>query len=241
MLRNWFMMAGVIGLVASKANAVSAQGSQSALPPQIVVTGSGEARIVPDRATILVGVQSRAATAAAAAAENARTQKAILDALRAIGLGSEQLSTQNYNVSPEMVYPPNGGGTPKVVGYTVTNTVRAELRKLDDVAKAIDAALAKGANDISSLQFYSSKADSVRRAALAAAVADARADAEALAKASGGSLGQLLELSTGESPVRPMPIMMRAMAAPAAKTQIEPGEQTISATVVARWALVGGR
>ena len=85
---------------------------------------------------------------------------------------------------------------PKVTGYTVTNTVRADVRRIDDVGKLIDAALAKGANEISSLQFYSSKADSARRAALAAAVADARADAEVLARAAGGTLGALVELST---------------------------------------------
>jgi uncharacterized protein YggE len=189
----------------------------------------------------MVGVQSRATTAAAAASDNARRQKAILDTLRALGLGSDQLSTVNYNVSPEMAYPTTGSGTPRVTGYTVTNTVRADLRRLDDVARAIDAALAKGANEVSSLQFYSSKADSARRAALAAAVADARMDAETLAKAAGGTLGALLELSTTEAPIRPIVAMRAPMAAMAEKTPIEPGQQTVSATVTARWALVGGR
>lgn len=209
------------------------------MPPQVVVSGTGEARVTPDRATITVGVQSRAQTAAAAAADNARRQKAILDTLKALGLPGEQLSTENFNVSPEMTYPT--GGSPRVVAYVVTNTVRADVRKLDDVARVIDAALAKGANEISSLQFYSSKADSARRAALAAAVADARADAEVLAKAAGGTLGPLLELSTSESPVRPSPLMMRAMGAtPMPKTPIEPGQQTITATVSARWTLQEG-
>src|SRR6185312_7080309 len=101
-------------------------------------------------------------------------------------------------VQPEMQYSPNGTTPPRVTGYIVTNTVRADVRRLDDVAKLIDASLAKGANEISSLQFYSSKADSVRRAALAIAVADARADAVALAQAAGASLGPLLEMSTSE-------------------------------------------
>jgi uncharacterized protein YggE len=238
MVRNLVIAAMVIG-TASLPRSSAAQAPS--IPPQVVVSGTGESRVTPDRATIMLGVQSRATTAAAAAADNARRQKAILDTLKAIGLGSEQLSTENYNVSPEMTYPQ--GGTPRVVGYIVTNTVRADVRKLDDVARVIDASLAKGANEISSLQFYSSKADSARRAALAAAVADARADAEVLAKAAGGTLGQLLELSTSESPIRPVPVSMRAMAAaPAPKTPIEPGQQTISAVVTARWALdVGAR
>jgi hypothetical protein len=204
---------------------------------QVVTTGIGEARVVPDRATIFIGVQSRAATAAAAGADNARRQRAILDTLRAVGLSADQLSTINYNVTPEMQYP--NGGTPKVTGYVVTNTVRAELRRIDDVGRAIDAALAKGANEISSLQFSSSKADSVRRAALAEAVVNAHADAEALARAAGGSLGALLELSTASIPIRPVMEMSMArggMAGP--RTPIDPGEQVVNATVTARWVFV---
>lgn len=207
-------------------------------PPQIITNGVGEARVVPDRATIFIGVQSRATTAAAAGAENARRQRAILDTLRALGLESSQLGTINYNVTPEMQYSPSGSA-PKVIGYVVTNTVRAELRRIEDVGRVVDAALAKGANEISSLQFTSSKADSVRRAALSEAVTNARADAEALARAAGGSLGPLLEVSTTSMPIRPMMEMAVAKSAVAGpRTPVEPGEQTVSASVTGRWVFV---
>lgn len=231
------VIAAVFFAVSSRAIAQAANGGGSSLP-QIVTSGSGEAQISPDRATIFIGVQTRAATASLAGADNARRQRAILDTLRALGLTGEQLSTVNYNVSPEMQYAPNGTTPPKVVGYTVSNTVRADVRQLGDVGKVIDAALAKGANEISSLQFYSSKADSVRRVALSAAVSSARADAEALARAAGGSLGSLLELSTADVPNRPpQPIMMSRMV-DAKATPIESGEQTFSASVTARWQFV---
>lgn len=207
--------------------------------PEITTTGYGEARVTPDRATIYIGVQSRASTAAAAAADNARKQRAILDTLKALGFGSDQLSTTNYSVSPEMSYPNGPGQSPRVTGYTVSNSVRVEAKRIEDVSKAIDGALAKGANEISSLQFYSSKADSVRRVALAAAVANARSDAETLARAAGGSLGPLLELSTSSMPVRPvMGMAMARVAAAPAPTPIEAGEETISANVAARWVFV---
>ena len=107
-----------------------AQAGSGPTPAQIVTSGIGEVRATPDRATIFVGVQTRATTAAAAAADNARRQRAILDTLRALGLGSDQLSTMNYNVSPEIQYNPNNQ-PPKVTGYIVTNTVRADVRRLD--------------------------------------------------------------------------------------------------------------
>ena len=212
-------------------------------PISVVSTNAvGEARVTPDRATVFVGVQSRASTAAGAGADNARRQRAILDTLRALGISGDRVSTANYNVSPEMQYSPGGATPPKITGYTVTNTVRAEVLKLEDVGRVIDAALAKGANEISSLQFFSSKADSARRAALATAVANARTDAEALARAAGGTLGQLLELSTNEPPIRPMQEMaMGRVAMAQTKTPIEPGQQTVTAIVYARWAFVPAR
>lgn len=236
---NRILSAGVIAVIA--AAPVAAQVGGTAAAPQIVVTGNGQATVSPDRATIFLGVQTRGATAASAGAQNAQRLRGVLDTLRAIGLTSDQLSTINYNVSPEMQYSPNGTTPPKVTGYVVTNTVRAELRKIEDVARAIDAALGKGANEVSSLQFFSSKADSVRRAALAAAVADARSDAETLARAAGGTLGALVEVSSSEIPVRPMPQVMRMEAAMNKATPIEAGQQTVSATVTARWAFIPGR
>jgi uncharacterized protein len=122
--------------------------------PQIVATGRGEVKVSPDRATIQVSVQTRATTAAAAAAENANKQQAVLSALRALGLGNDQLSTINYNVYPEQRY--EQGKEPVIVAYNVTNTILVDVRKLTQVGPVIDAALAHGANMITSLQFYAS-------------------------------------------------------------------------------------
>jgi uncharacterized protein YggE len=212
--------------------------------PQIVTSGQGESKIAPDRARIEISVQTRALTAAAAGAENARKQQAVLDALRKLGFASDQLSTVNYTLYPEMQYDKEGR-TARVVGYTAMNTVRVEVRDLTLVGKAIDASLAAGANVISSLTFYASNTDEARRAALALAVSRARSDADAIAKAAGGSIGQLLEISTGEIRV-PIPMNKMMMQAAGVRqadvaTPIDPAEQTISAYVVARWAFAGGR
>jgi uncharacterized protein YggE len=235
------LFGGLIGYAIDVAAQIPA--TAPVAPPQIVTTGEGEARLTPDRATLYVGVQTRATTAAAAASENARRQRAILDTLRALGLGPDQISTINYNVSPEIQYDRPGGGTPRVVAYTVSNTVRAEIRRLDDIARIIDAALAKGANQISGLEFYSSNADDARRAAIAAAVVKARADAEAIARAAGGSIGALIELGTSVPPIRPFEVSLRsaAVAQVAAPTPIEPGQQVVHATVTGRWVFVPGR
>jgi uncharacterized protein YggE len=228
----------VTGGLIMVAFSLSAQMPSMSQPPQIVTTGVGEASAVPDRATLYIAVQTRASSVGPASTENARRVRAVMDTLHSAGITTDQLETANYNVSPEMLYPANQ--PPRPSGYTVTNSILVRLRRIEDVGRVIDAALGKGANEISSLQFSSSKADSVRSVALAAAVVDARAQAEAMARAAGGSLGALLELNTSSVPVRPMPLM-QSLAMRAGPTPITPGQQTVSATVTGRWTFVAGR
>ena len=223
-----------------------AQGSQTFLAPSvptIVTAGQGEAKVTPDRASVMVNVQTRAATAAAAGSLNAQRSRAVLDALAKLDLPKDQLSTQGYNVYPETRYDSNGG-SPRVTGYVVTNTVRAETHRPEQAGAIVDAALGAGANLITSLAFYASSIDIPRREAITTAVGNARADAEAMAKAAGGSLGALLELSTQgpTAPPRPMyDLSARAKMAQAEPTPINPGEQTVSVYVNARWQFVPGR
>lgn len=199
----------------------------------IVTSATGEAKLTPDRATIYVGVQSRAGTAAAAARDNAQRQRAVIDAVVALGISRQQISTENYSVSPETRFDPAAQKS-SVTGYVVSNVVRVELQRVDQVAPVIDASLAKGANQINSLDFFASNSDSARRQALAEAIATARADAEAMARAAGGALGPLLDLSSIDNGPRPV---FRAMtdAKMSSPTPIEPGEQTIRVSVMGRW------
>jgi uncharacterized protein len=233
-------------LVATSAT-LRAQAIASQVAPQvarIITTGEAQIRVTPDRATVMIGVQNRATTAAIASADNAKRQKAILDTLKAMGLGPDQLATQNYSVNPEMQYEPSTGRG-RVIGYTVSNVLRVELRRVDQVGTVIDAALAKGANQINSIQFSSSNAAEARRSAMADAVRDAKADAEVLAKAAGGTLGPVIELTSNSAPVRPMfsDMAMASVKAERVQTPIEPGEQIISAMVSVIWQFIpaGGR
>ena len=210
--------------------------------PQISVGGRGEVKVSPDRATVQISVQTRAVTAAAAAAENAKKQQSVMTALRSLGLGNDQLSTINYNVYPEQRY--DQGKEPVIVGYNVTNTILVDVRKLDQVGPVIDAALAHGANMITSLQFYASNTETARRNAIAIAIEKARADAEAAARAARGSLGTLLGIDIGAySPPPPRPMMMSKQAGGVAQadTPISPGEETLSVEVNTRWRFIPGQ
>jgi len=229
------------------AGSASAQDpSRPASPPipQIVTSAVGEVHVAPDRATIMIGVQTRAVTAADASAQNSRKQRAVIDAIKAKGIPPAQIATSGYSVVPETRYDREGQAAPRTTSYLVSNVVAVDVRKIDLVGPVIDAALAAGANQIKSLTFDVSAADSVRRVALASAVQKARADAEAIARAAGGTLGQLLDLTATDMYSPPTPRAVFAMAKVAdqsAQVPVEAGEETVRASVLARWQFVSNR
>lgn len=231
------------------ATTIAAQGTATqkglmsdAQVPTISSSATADAKYSPDRATISIAVQTKAPSATAAAAENATKQNAVLLSLRALGMANDQLSTTGYNVSPEYRYPQNSA--PILTGYTVTNTILADVHDLRQLGKVLDTALANGSNVVSSLDFYASNTDEPRQRALTEAVLNARTQADVAARAAGGSLGPLLRLNVGGgSPVQPpRPVYMaKAMDASAPQTQINPGQQTVSVSVSGSWQFISNR
>jgi uncharacterized protein len=234
-----------LGLVLSVAGlGLGAQEPARPPIPQIVTSASAEVRVSPDKAMVSIGVQSRASTAAAAASQNSQKQRAVIDAIKAKGVSAEQITTTNFNVVPETVYDREGKAAPRTATYLVVNTVNVDLKRIDLVGSVIDAALLAGANQINSLQFGLQNADSARRAALTQAVTKAKADAEAIARAAGGYLGTLLEVqATDYQEAPPIPFAARGRIAAAAEMQtpVEPGLETVRASVVVRWQFVTSR
>jgi uncharacterized protein YggE len=208
----------------------------------VTASGVGETEVTPDRARLSIGVHTQAPTAADASARNARLQRAVIDTVRALGVPQERITTSGYNVFPEQTFDQPTRRS-RIVGYNVQNTVVIDVHQVEQVGRILDAALAKGANLVSSLSFYSSKAEEARRRALANAVERARRDAEVMAQAAGGRLGELVDVSSSSFVDRPRPMMdmaeARVMAA-SAPTPISEGTQTVSAMVTARWRFVPG-
>ena len=210
--------------------------------PQVITMGRGEVDIKPDRVRLQFGVETRAPSAAAAAAENSRRQRAVLDTIQRLGIASEQIQTANLQVTPEMVYP-GQGLPPKVSGYVARNSVRIEVLKLEQTGVLVDASLAKGATNVMGLQFYSSRAAEARREALVRAVSTARLDAESMAQAAGYQLGGLIQISRGPPCDGPIAMNMdmvrstRLAGASAEQTPVNPGELKVVETVTVRWAV----
>jgi uncharacterized protein YggE len=219
------------------AGCASAQtGTANNMTPTIYATGEGRREVAPDKATILLGVETRARTPAAAASANANRMTAIRAALVRAGVPERDISTTRYSLHFET------GRTAADTQYVTANIVRVETRNLDMVGRIIDAGLSAGANNIGGLHYDLADRTASNREALADAVAHARSQAEAMATAAGGRLGDLVELSSQPGFVQPYygDMMMRA-AAQSAPTPVSPGSVTVTASVTARWRFVPGR
>jgi len=203
---------------------------QDAGKPVHVVRASGEATVTakPDRAQVTIGVVNHAPTAEAASEQNAAqtTQafKAVKDALGAKG----EIQTRGYSISPDYEYPKNGG-TPKVTGYSATNTVLVTVDDLSLVGKVIDTATQAGANNINGIAFMLRDDQSYRTKALGEAALKARASAEAIAKALNLQVIGIAQAESIETRA-PQPLMQAALAA-RATTPVETGTLDIHATV----------
>lgn len=224
------------GAVLSAAAPVRAQ-TTPLPPPSINVMSRGEVQVAPDRARVQVGIETQAKTAALASQENNKKQTAILAAIRALGIPAAQIQTLNYSVSPMQRYDEKER---KVVidGYRVSNIVSVETDKLEQTGAIIDAGLANGANRVAGLQFLVKNRDSAQEQALKQAVESARRQAEVAAKAAGGEVAELLELSINDfERAEPMPMMAMAKMADGAgaPTPIAEGTTTIAVSVSTRW------
>jgi len=181
----------------------------------ITVTGNGSIETVPDRATFSFTVTSNGDTAKAALAKNEAAADAVVAALK-----GAKVQTTGFGVDPRF-----DDKTNTIVGYTATTTVTADA-SLTAIGGLIDTAVAAGADGVSGPSFSRSDRDALYRQALQDAVADAKTKATALAGAAGTTLGAVKSVTEGASFAAPMPL-----AADAAMSKIEPGTQTIDATV----------
>ncbi len=206
-------------------------------PPQITVQARGEVQVAPDRARVQVGVETQARTASAAASENNKKQAAILASIRGLGVPAASISSLDYSVLPIQRYDEK---EKRVVldGYRVSNVVQIETDKLEQAGSIIDAGLKNGANRVAGLDFFVKDASKARDSALTIAVESARRQADVAAKAAGGQIAELLELSVNDfvrPEPRPMMQMVKMASADAAPTPLSEGTTTVSVSISTRW------
>jgi uncharacterized protein YggE len=220
-----YILIGVVLLAASSC-ALAAEINVS----KLIVQGEGKASAAPDMATIVLGVETRNASASAAAADNARLMNNTVNALRAAGIAEKDIQTSRYSLTTEPQEEPKvAGEKPKVPEFIATNQVTIRLNDTSDVGKILDAAVSAGSNSIQEVSFDLMNPKPEKDKALTFAIEDAGHKAEVAAKAAGVKLGKVLEISEGYGYVAPA--AKSAVFADGAITPIQPGEMVVTSSV----------
>jgi len=210
---GWMAIAGVaalaVGLIAgpvlAAANApapryVAPAAAGTDQPPEhtIAVTGEGKITVVPDMATVSLGVTLEKPTAKAARDAAAESMTQVIAALKNLGIDDKDIATSTVSLNPVYDYSVNGSN-PKIRGYQLNNIVTVTVRDLDKLSDVLDDTVISGATTMNGITFDVADRTAAESQAREAAVKDARAKADTLANGVGVKITGVSSMSETEN------------------------------------------
>ena len=196
----------------------------------VEVSGTGSASAAPDVVRVMAGVRCDGDTVAAALADAGGRAAALTQTGRDRGVPDGGMDT-----TPTGVHPRHDRDGARVVGYTAYQSLVVTTGDVVGVGSLVEA-FAGAAGDaltIDHVGFEVGDPGPVLARAREAAFADARSKAQQYAALAGRRLGAvtvLADVAGGGAQPR-----YELMAASRSAAQVEPGETTVTATVVVRW------
>ncbi len=216
---------------------ISVTSTDSASTNGITVSGEGKVTGTPDLAVITLGVSTTQPTVAEARDQAATTMQALIDAVKTNGVAEKDIQTTQLSIYPQYDY--SMGGTGKLIGYQITNTIAVKVRDINKTSDVLDAAVAAGGDmtQVQNISFTIDDPTTLKDQAREEAVNDAKARAQRLADTAGVKLGDPISIS--ETSATPYVYNDRAVMAPATGpgTPIEAGELDVDLTVQVVFAI----
>jgi len=201
----------------------------------LYVTGSGEIKVNPDTARVMLSVLTQAQTANEAAAKNAAVVEELMKRLEGVGVSKDDVKTASYSIYPVYYYPKEG--PPTISGYSVVNSLEVKVVDKDvnqlglKVGRILDEAVAAGVNQVAGIAFTVADETyrSLKNEALKLALNDANAKAKLMAEALGVKIVGVQTAS--EASYTPIPVYLKETSASSSSTTILPGQLTVQSTV----------
>ena len=155
---------------------------------EIQITGEASRSVAPNYAILTLGITSENTNINAAKSNNDRIMSDLISKLGHLGIDKKDIYTSNISINPTNDYQ---DGKRINTGYSVANRVTVKINNLDNVGKAVDAAVSAGANDINNLSFQ----NDVSQQLSDSLIQDGRHKAEVIAAALGRTLGPVKTVS----------------------------------------------
>jgi uncharacterized protein len=206
----------------------------------ISVTGTGDVYTTPDIATVDISVVTEKTQIAAAMSENTQKMNDIISFIKGEGVGDNDITTTNFNISPIYQYDKNG--TRSLQDYQVSQSLTVKIRDLTKIGDILSGATLKGANTIGDLSFTVDNDDQVKADAKAKAITDAKTKAKTLEKELGIKLIKIVNFSESSyAPVtiynNSMKLMTVAGSSADSSPTIQTGQNKITSTVTITYAI----
>ena len=216
--------------------APAAQSGSTTVAGGVTVVGQGTAYGQPDQATVVVGVESFAATVAEATTQNQTTLDNVMAALAAAGIAAEDIQTTNYSLFAEQTYGENG--PTGIAGYRVSNQVNVKIRDIALVGDVLAAVTEAGANAIYGVNFSVADPAALEAEARALAMQDAANRAASLAELGNVALGDITVISeVVGTPVMPLGGGYAMEQAASAAPGISPGQLSYQVQVQVTYSI----
>jgi uncharacterized protein len=229
----------ILGLMLLLALALPAQAAGNDNVSKIICNGEGKTTAAPDIITITLGVETRNASASAAAALNAKLMNSTINALLSAGLKKKDVQTSHYSLTiqtEDNSVPSDAAKNKTPPQFVATNQVTARMNVSENIGKVLDAATAAGSNNVMGITFDLRDPKPQMDKALANAVNDSRRKAEIMAATAGVKLGKILELSEGYG-FTSSNAPRAAYSVAEGTTPVLPGEMEITASVTATYEI----
>lgn len=201
-----------------------------------IVSGMGKVSVTPDIAKVNLGIESNGVVLKRVQDEVNTKSKNLVAKLKNLGINEKDIKTTNYYVYPNYDYQ-NGGQ--KINGYRVSTSYEVTIKDFDKVNDVLVLGPEAGANIAGGVNFEindDTKKEKLNEAR-EIAVKEAKDKAQGLSKASGITLGKIINISEemGGSQIRqyavPMASGMALDSKSVAQPEIQAGETDISVTV----------
>lgn len=190
----------------------------------IAITASDKATADADLAVVHIGFQVFGPDEQSTYASGSKISNAIIDALKTSGVPEKAIESENQNLMPNNYHDQRESEMDRAKKQFVLNQSWTVKTKPDDAAKALHTAVEAGANQSGQIEWQYQDMNSLQAKAAANALKKAQAVAEQMAQGLNVKLSGLIYASNQapESPVRPVPLMMKAMNATASQNFVAP-------------------
>ncbi|NEW04748.1 SIMPL domain-containing protein [Paenibacillus sp. SYP-B3998] len=197
-------------------------------PGTIEVLGEGATTVTPNQAVIVLGAITEGSVLPSTQSDNAKIITNVINSLLHLNIPREKIQTYDYDIQTQYDYQE---GKQIFRGYKVTHLLQITNEVVEQTGIIVDAAVAQGANHITSISFTTSHPEFHKNAALSHAIQNAYQKAMTIAAAMGVTLltvpSRVQEVFGAAEPTP----YAASLSLKSAVTPIQTGQLTIQAKV----------